>query len=149
MYHCIPAGGTLTFTVPDAADSVNGSYCTFTIHGTGSVIVKTASLELIEGQAQTVLTEGAFQLVCLGDHYAILQDSRAKVQNASLTTYSLSEDSAISDGLGGFYKQSCTSTTDSRYSASSTVVNTGTIGADTYVFGAVSDAGVIQGTLPE
>ena len=95
------------------------------------------------------MTNGSFQLVKVLNHYIILQDSRVKVESASITFYSLSEASTISDGLGGFYSQSCTTTTDSRYSATSTVVNSGTIGADTYIFGSVSDAGVIQGVLPE
>jgi len=149
VYHCIPSGGTITVTVPDVSAECNWTWATFTLHWTGTVIVQTLSWQLIEGLAEQILTDGAFQLVCLWDHYIILQDSRPKVQTSSITLFSLDELSTVSDWLGGFYRQSCTTTSDSRYSPTSTIVNSGTIWADTYLFGSVSDAGVVQGTLPE
>lgn len=150
IYHCIPSGGTITVTVPDAAVGNDGVSCYFTIHGTGTVIVKTVSSQLIEGLSEQTMTNGAFQLVSLGDHYLILQDSRLKVQSSSITTYSLSEDSTVSDGVGGYYKQTATSSTEPRYDpVNSTVLNSVTIGTDTYIFGSISDQGIIQGILPE
>lgn len=149
-YHIIPSGWTITITLPDSSSIIEWTNVRFTLHWTGSCIIKTDWLELIEWlQEQVININGAIRLVNDGTHYFIDTDTRLKVQNSAVTFYSLNEDSTIADWIGWFYKQSSTSTTDARYSGTATVVNTWVIGTDTFLIWTISDEWVIQGILPE
>lgn len=151
IYHIQPAWWTITITIPDVASSTDWSRAIFTIHEPWTVIIKTLSWELIENSPEQILTTWAFTLISLWSHYIITQDSRPKIQNTSLTFYTLNEDSTESNWAWWFYKQSSNSITDSRYNQSTaTELSSAAITWDNILwYWAISDSSTVTWIIPE
>lgn len=154
LYHSTPwTWNTLTYIIPDSNPDCLWFRAKWVSHWEGTTIIKTLSWEAIWPGSEVVISipETTVELTCIGDHYAITQDSRPKISNTSLPFYWLDELSTIVDPQWGFYRQSSNSIEDIRFDKTTPAIQLSpTITwTDIYWGWIISDLWVPQGLVPE
>lgn len=119
IYIVKPNGGQINLNIPTAF-VLPGSIAIqsrFQLSGAGSFAITAVSGLIGNAQTQVVSTDGdGFDITWSDTNYYVTNDTRPKVASSSITTYSLSELTAITDPVTGtFFRKRATSTEDADF----------------------------------
>lgn len=119
IYRVNPGGGSLNLNIP-AATPILGDIsikARFELVGDGSFALNAASGLIGDAPSQVCSVKGTgFDVAWYGKTYSLSNDTRPKINSASITTYSLAETLAVNDPVTGQpFRARCTTTEDARF----------------------------------